>query len=123
MKLMFCMFAEDIGLLPEKLFEKTVKGAKWEPDKLSKLLRGLFKAMAEKGGLFGADEIPWVNGGLFADAEVIDLERREVQTLAEVAGYDWANIEPSIFGTLFERILNPDKRSQLGASMSLPPVR
>ncbi|MBX3398331.1 MAG: class I SAM-dependent DNA methyltransferase [Gemmataceae bacterium] len=115
MKLMFCMFAEDIGLLPEKLFERTVKGAKWEPEKLSKLLRGLFEAMAKKDSLFGADEIPWINGGLFKDADVIDLEKREIQTLAAVTEFDWSNIEPSIFGTLFERILNPDKRSQLGA--------
>lgn len=112
MKLMFCMFAEDIGLLPEKLFEKTVKSAKWEPEKLSKLLRGLFEAMAKKDSLFGADEIPWINGGLFKDADVIELEKREIQTLAAVTEFDWANIEPSIFGTLFERILNPEKRSK-----------
>jgi hypothetical protein len=73
MKLMFCMFAEDIDLLPEDLFLRTVKNCKGEPAKLSKLLANLFDAMAHKGGTFGADEIPWVNGGLFQDAEVIDL--------------------------------------------------
>ena len=38
-----------------------------------------------------------------------------MDVLARVAGADWGAIEPSIFGTLFERSLDPDKRSQLGA--------
>ncbi len=115
MKLMFCMFAEDIELLPEKLFLKTVRNTKWEPAKLSAMLRNLFAAMGQRGGLFGADEIAYFNGGLFADAKVIDLTPTEIHHLATSAEADWSNVEPSIFGTLFERILNPDTRSQLGA--------
>ncbi len=67
------------------------------------------------GGWFGADEIPWFNGGLFADAESIELTADEIRTLVEVNVYDWANVEPSIFGTLFERTLDPEKRTQIGA--------
>src|SRR5207249_1451453 len=65
-------------------------------------------------GTFGADPILWFNGGLFADANVIELLPGEIRYVAEAAGYDWSNIEPSIFGTLFERILDPSKRGQLG---------
>ena len=36
-------------------------------------------------------------------------------TLLEAARLDWSQIDPSIFGTLFERGLDPAKRSQLGA--------
>lgn len=115
MKLMFCMFAEDIELLPRDLFLKTVKASGNDPAKLSKLLTNLFEAMAKEGGTFGADEIAWFNGGLFADAEVIDLKPGEIQNLIIAAGADWSNVEPSIFGTLFERILDPKKRGQLGA--------
>jgi type II restriction/modification system DNA methylase subunit YeeA len=115
MKLMFRMFAEDIDLLPKDLFLRTVRNCKWEPAKLSKLLANLFDAMANKDGTFGADEIPWFNGGLFKDAEVIDLTPTEIRHLEVAATYDWSAVEPSIFGTLFERILNPAKRSQLGA--------
>ncbi len=39
----------------------------------------------------------------------------EIRKLAVVNTLDWSNVEPSIFGTLFERILDPDKRSQIGA--------
>ncbi len=114
MKLMFCMFGEDIDLLPEKIFSATLQGAKNEPAKLSARLRGLFAAMAD-GGDFGPIAIPYFNGGLFADQQVFDLSRVEIEELIAVNGYDWSSVEPSIFGTLFERTLDPQKRSQIGA--------
>jgi len=67
------------------------------------------------GGYFGADRIMWFNGGLFADADVVDLRPGEIEELVRVNDYDWAHVEPSIFGTLFERTLDPAKRSQIGA--------
>jgi len=114
MKLMFCMFGEDIGLLQGKVFSRVLTGSKKDPKRLGKGLRGLFEAMRE-GGSFGADEIPWFNGGLFDDAEVVELRPDDIEKLLEVNQYDWANVEPSIFGTLFERTLDPAKRSQIGA--------
>lgn len=114
MKLMFCMFAEDVGLLPEKLFGNLLKGTRTDPKRLSQRLEKLFEAMAT-GGDFGPVEVPFFNGGLFADHEVIELQWREIDTLIEVNERDWSNVEPSIFGTLFERTLDPAKRSQIGA--------
>ena len=114
MKLMFCMFAEDVGLLPEKLFGNLLKTSKTDPKRLSARLEKLFEAMAT-GGDFGAVEVPFFNGGLFADHEVIELQWREIETLVEVNERDWSNVEPSVFGTLFERTLDPAKRSQIGA--------
>jgi len=114
MKLMFCFFAEDVGLLPKDLFSGLLTKCKSDPKRLSKLLRELFAAMM-KGGDFGADTIAHFNGGLFADAEVINLRTHEVEQLISVAGFDWSSIEPSVFGTLFERTLDPDKRAQIGA--------
>ena len=85
MKLMFCMFAEDIGLLPGKVFSRVMETATKGPGggmpdagagpRLSKLLRGLFESMSQ-GGLFGTDDILHFNGGLFADADVIELDAR-----------------------------------------------
>jgi type II restriction/modification system DNA methylase subunit YeeA len=114
MKLMFCMFAEDIGLLPPKLFNKILLNARHDPPRLADRLRGLFEAMTT-GGDFGADQILHFNGGLFADAEVIELKPKEIDELILVNEHDWASVEPSIFGTLFERTLDPAKRSQIGA--------
>jgi type II restriction/modification system DNA methylase subunit YeeA len=114
MKLVFCMFSERIGLLPAGLFTRLVEVNKVNPAALGQRLESLFATMA-RGGPFGEHDIAWFNGGLFADAQVVSLTQAEALTLAQVAKYDWASIEPSIFGTLFERILDPDKRSQIGA--------
>lgn len=114
MKLMFCMFAEDIRLLPEKLFTRILTGCRSDPERLAARLSSLFEAMSS-GGDFGADEILHFNGGLFADADVVELRPDEIEEVIRVNEYEWADVEPSIFGTLFERTLDPEKRSQIGA--------
>ena len=114
MKLMFCMFGERIGLLPSKLFGRLLETAKANPAMLTRKLENLFRAMAE-GGDFGAEMIPHFNGGLFADHDVVPLTEPEINILASVNGSDWSNVEPSIFGTLFERHFDPSKESLVGA--------
>jgi type II restriction/modification system DNA methylase subunit YeeA len=71
--------------------------------------------MAGEGGSFGEHDIPYFDGGLFSDDEAYDLTRDDLGVLALASLLDWSSIEPAIFGTLFERGLDPDKRSQLGA--------
>ena len=67
------------------------------------------------GGYFGPGErIPRFNGGLFDNDEVLPLNADELIFLAEAAKLDWSKVEPAIFGTLFERSLDPAKRSALG---------
>jgi type II restriction/modification system DNA methylase subunit YeeA len=114
MKLMFCMFAEDIELLPKDLFTKLLANGAKDPARLTRLLKQLFQAMST-GGELGVDAIAHFNGGLFADAEVIPLLPPEIAQLIRANERDWSNVEPSIFGTLFERTLDPAKRSQIGA--------
>ncbi len=113
-RILFCLFAEDVGLLPKKLFERLVQASDLDPGRFSKLAEDLFAAMCT-GGNFGVDRIHHFDGGLFADSEVCALARDELRTLTEVSRLDWSQIEASIFGTLFERGLDPSKRSQLGA--------
>ncbi len=69
----------------------------------------------DHGGLFGTEDVEWFNGGLFDSGEVLPLTGTEIQTIIEVSKLNWALIEPAIFGTLFERGLDPDQRAQLGA--------
>jgi type II restriction/modification system DNA methylase subunit YeeA len=113
-RLLFCLVAEDIGILPNKLFSRLVKKSHKNVQTFSDQLRQLFAAMGT-GGEFALEDIPHVNGGLFDDAVVIELDSDSVRILAQVSDLDWSSIEPSIFGTLFERSLDPSKRSQLGA--------
>lgn len=113
-RILFCLFAEDISLLPENLFTKLIDGTKDDPKRFHELLEQLFGHMTT-GGFFGLDRIPHFNGGIFDLAEALPLDRDDLEILAQVAQLDWSSIEPSVFGTLFERGLDPGKRAQLGA--------
>lgn len=115
MRLLFCLFAEDVGLLPDKLFARLIQSALNTPAKFTERLRELFRAMSAPNGHFGVHDILYFNGGLFSDDSAFDLTGDDLRVLAKAAALDWGSIEPAIFGTLFERSLDPDKRSQLGA--------
>src|ERR1039458_8195712 len=114
MRLLFCLFAEDILLLPAKLFSLMLEHTRGNPTAFKARLAALFQIMAT-GGAFGVETIAYFNGDLFTDAEVLDVSAEDLETLLRVSKLDWSAIEPAIFGTLFERNLDPGKRSQLGA--------
>jgi hypothetical protein len=116
---LFCFFAEDVGLLPGRMFERLVNNKQLTTDVLTKGLADLFTKMRD-GGLYGADEIPWFNGGLFMKIAVPRLQIMDVSELRSAAALNWSAIDVSIFGTLFERGLDPSKRSQLGAHYTDP---
>ena len=113
-RLVFCMFAEDVGLLAGNMFTKMLERAYKQPERFAEQARILFNAMST-GGDVGFDPVAWFNGGLFDDGTALPLEREEIEATLKAAALDWSEIDPSIFGTLFERGLDPDKRSQLGA--------
>lgn len=113
-RLVFCMFAEDVGLLPNKMFQKAMELAERTPEKAQIFLQQLFSAMKD-GGAVGFEEVPWFNGGLFDSDEALPMDRDDVALALKAAKLDWQDIDPSILGTLFERGLDPSKRSQLGA--------
>ena len=113
-RLVFCMFAEDAGLLPNDMFTKMLQQSRRSPDEFEDMARSLFTAMAT-GGRVGFEAVPWFNGGLFNDDATLPMDREQIDIAYRAAGLDWSEIDPSILGTLFERGLDPDKRSQLGA--------
>ena len=113
-RLVFCMFAEDVGLLPDRMFTRMLETARRRPGESAALAGRLFGAMSE-GGDVGYETVARFNGGLFDDDAALPLEKAEIETALQAAALDWSEIDPSILGTLFERGLDPDKRSQLGA--------
>ena len=113
-RLLFCLFAEDIGLLPENLFPRLLAQTHRNSKDFAEVLTQLFRAM-KTGGYFGADKILYFNGGLFDDDSVLPLDGADMDIIAGIDALDWGAIKPSIFGTLFERGLDPNKRSLLGA--------
>ena len=113
-QILFCLFAQDSQLFEERLFEKFLRQARRAPLQAESLLRGLFEQMAT-GGLYGLDRVEWFNGSLFKDDVVLPLDEDDLKILEDAGALNWSAIEPAIFGTLFERGLDPSKRSQLGA--------
>lgn len=116
-RLVFCMFAEDTGLLPDKMFVRMLEAAKSKPAEFQKLASSLFGAMKD-GGLIGFERIDWFNGGLFDDDSALPLTADDIALCLRAAALSWSEIDPSIFGTLFVRGLDPDNRSETGAEFT-----
>ena len=113
-RLVFCMFADDVGLLPDHMFTRMLRQAQRTPEQFTELAAELFRVMAA-GGRVGFEAVAWFNGGLFDDGAALPLEAADIETVLAASDLDWSEIDPSILGTLFERGLDPGKRAQLGA--------
>lgn len=114
-RLVFCLFANDVRLLPNGMLGELLALAQKEPDSFADSASMLFRAMSERGGRIGFRPVPWFNGGLFDDDATLPLMAEDIALMNRAATNDWSQVDPSIFGTLFERGLDPSKRSQLGA--------
>ncbi len=113
-QMVFCLFAEDIRLLPENIFSKMISYTYDYPSLFQERCTEFLQKM-NTGGDIAYQRIPYVNGGLFETVDVPELTKAEIGKILDATEWDWSTIEPAIFGTLFERSLDPEKRSQLGA--------
>ena len=113
-QIVFCLYAEDAGLLRDNLFSDIVRNHYRNPRMFNLAVSNLFAQMAN-GGLFGADAIAHFNGDLFNESDTVELSEVSLQRLVEAVEKNWRDIEPSIFGTLFEGVMDATKRSRLGA--------
>ncbi|MCB2386480.1 class I SAM-dependent DNA methyltransferase [Thalassolituus alkanivorans] len=116
MRALFTMFSEDVGLLPERSFTELLTRLQNKPDIFAPMLEQLWQTM-NSGGFSPILEstVLKFNGGLFASAHAIPLNRDQMELLLNAAKADWRYVEPAIFGTLLERALNPRERHKLGA--------
>ena len=112
-QLALCLYAENTDLLPESVFTRITKRYSTDSTRFNMTVRNLFAKMSE-GGLFGIEDIPYFNGDLFDGAEPVELNEGALMQLSHATDENWRNIEPSIFGTLFERALDAAKRSSYG---------
>jgi type II restriction/modification system DNA methylase subunit YeeA len=116
MRLLFCLFSDSIGLLPDHLFRRMVQEDRHNPRKFLRKLQSLFEAMSERDSTFGEHSIKYFNGDLFNSGAVMQLDQADLGILYDVTkNYDWSHVAPAIFGTLFERSLDPKRRSFVGA--------
>ena len=113
-RLVFCFFAQDVGLLPNQILSQLCENYHGDPAEFDDGLRELFAQMNE-GGRFGVERIRQFNGDLFREPGTVLMTTEELENLAEAPKRNWAHIEPSIFGTLFERAVDPGKQGLVGA--------
>ncbi len=113
-RLVFCFFAQDVGLLPDRVLSNLCEGFNAAPEEFDDALGELFRIM-DAGGRFGVQRIRNFNGDLFRDPDTVLMTGAELEKLAEATLPNWAHIDPSIFGTLFERVIDPEKQDLIGA--------
>lgn len=116
MRCLFTMFAEDVGLLPERGFTQLLDDIRQDPASFQPMLEHLWQTMNSGGfSVILRRQIPKFNGGLFAEPTALPLTLPQIELLVEAAKADWRDVEPAIFGTLLERALDKNERHKLGA--------
>jgi hypothetical protein len=126
-RLLFCMFAEDTGIFPDKLFLETLRREAVDVggSDTKRVIEDIFLALdiADKvtrraKGVRSqriAADFPYVNGGLFRDhTEVPNFNRRARRLLLEAAGLHWDQIHADIFGSMIQAIVQTDMRADFG---------
>ena len=122
MRCLFCMFAEDVGLLPEKCFTNLLKRMRGreDPKQLVYALQTFWGEM-DRGVPFSStvdDRVLQFNGRLFKERAALELEPEHLGLLIKAAESSWRDVEPAIFGTFLEQALNPRERRKLGAEFT-----
>ena len=131
MRILFCMFAEDVGLLPKDRFTEFLQSCvrPYDPDHPADLideqtlrngLVSLWTAMdapdpATRYAFALREQVRYFNGGLFGRRDFYRLARNDLDSLIDAAKHRWTNVEPAIFGTLLEQALSAKDRAKLGA--------
>jgi hypothetical protein len=115
MRCLFTMFAEDVGLLPDRAFTDMIEKF-WlpNPGSFPGGIELLWHTMNDGGHTFTGKLLKF-NGGLFANPVALPLTKEQLGMMLEASKSNWADVEPAIFGTLLERALNPKERHKLGA--------
>ncbi len=115
----WCLFAEDLGMLDGYPLQIIVKRLLSEQDPNSaKDIGFLFRVLNQKGSQNRKGELHgtrYVNGSLFLEPAEVDLTIAELRMLDQAAEFDWRQVDPTIFGSLMEGVLGEDRRAELGA--------
>ncbi|MBR2208585.1 MAG: class I SAM-dependent DNA methyltransferase, partial [Synergistaceae bacterium] len=120
-RIVFLVYAEDSGLFEKNQFYNYMK--KHEDSSRNSLI-DLFTVLSQKpeerNPYIDSDlaAFPYVNGGLFEkqDIEIPQIEGEPLEIILREmsAGFDWSNISPTIFGAIFEGVLDPDEQKRNG---------
>ena len=122
-RVLFCLFAEDTGLFDRNSFTLFIENhTKPDGSDLGVQLARLFQVLntdkdrRQKNLLEELADMPYVNGDLFAESlPFADLNRDMRNRLLACCRFDWSRISPAVFGSLFQSVMEPKERRQVGA--------
>lgn len=120
-RLLFCFFAEDTGIFADNVFTNAIKRFTVDARNLKDVLEQIFRFMGGKpipAGMLQTycnDHFAYVGGGLFERSIYIpELSVKARQIIIESGELDWQNINPDIFGSMIQAVVNPDVRANQG---------
>ena len=119
-RLLFCFFAEDTGIFEENLFTSSIQRyTKEDGSDLTDYLANTFRIMDVS--LRGMDtmsiikQFPYVNGGLFSKRiQIPKMGAKARRIIIECGELDWKDINPDIFGSMIQAVVNPEERANQG---------
>ena len=122
-RVLFCLFAEDTGLFERNAFTAFIENhTKADGNDLGANLARLFQALntpvesRQPHLLEELAELPYVNGDLFSESlGFVDCDRDMRNRLIACCRFDWSRISPAVFGSLFQSVMEPIERRQVGA--------
>lgn len=120
-RLLFCFFAEDTGIFPSNSFTRAIKQFTHDATNVKDVLEQLFRFMGGKPIPMGMlqtycnNNFAYVGGGLFErDTYIPMLSNKARQIIIDSGELDWENINPDIFGSMIQAVVNPDVRANQG---------
>ncbi len=122
-RILFCLFAEDTSIFWPRQFAEWLN-VRTAPDgsdtgsQVAMLFETLNTSVERRQAALDASlaEFPYVNGRLFEERlPMAAFDRPMRETLLDCAALDWSRISPAIFGSLFQSIMDPKARRNLGA--------
>ncbi|MFM5536978.1 class I SAM-dependent DNA methyltransferase [Aeromonas veronii] len=122
-RLLFCLFAEDTGIFAKGQFTSAIQSYTEEDGRdLDFFLDQLFTVLNSEPGSAKRKNLPvhltafpYVNGGLFSsDQPIPELGKKGRRILLECGSMDWSEINPDIFGSMFQAVIDVEQRSRLG---------
>ncbi|WP_447951160.1 class I SAM-dependent DNA methyltransferase [Chryseobacterium koreense] len=122
-RLLFCLFAEDTSIFNKQQFQDYIEQRTSEDGSdLAAKLTELFYVLntPEDKRLKNLDEqlseFPYVNGKLFEEMlPPAAFNSKMRKSLLDCCMLDWSKISPAIFGSMFQSVMNPQERRNLGA--------
>ena len=122
-RLLFCLFAEDTTIFNKQQFQDYIEQRTNEDGSdLAPKLQELFQVLntAKEKRFKNLDEqlaeFPYVNGKLFEEIlPMASFDKKMRQALLDCCVIDWSKISPAIFGSMFQSVMNPAERRNLGA--------